>query len=145
MARLSALEDDSAHANANLLAHDSGDEDFILREESDEGDEPSSANKRTKKKRVDGGMRKTRGMIADKTRGPKNLRDWIEEAELDELSTEPNYLTAVTGPPKTMAPRKFCSVCGSMSPYTCTRCGSRFCSVRCSIIHTDTRCLKFIS
>lgn len=55
-------------------------------------------------------------------------RDYVEEAELERLPEgAPSYLTAVVGPPRTAAPRKFCSVCGDFSTYTCTRCGSRYC------------------
>jgi len=39
--------------------------------------------------------------------------------------------------------RKFCSVCGLLSAYHCTRCGMKFCSVKCNEMHKDTRCLKF--
>lgn len=55
-------------------------------------------------------------------------RDFLEEAELEQLPEgAPSYLTAAVGPPRTAAPRKFCSVCGDLSSYTCTRCGSRYC------------------
>lgn len=71
-------------------------------------------------------------------------RDYLEEAELERLPEgTPSYLTAAVGPARTAAPRKFCSVCGDVSTYTCTRCGSRFCSRRCHAVHTETRCLKF--
>lgn len=70
----------------------------------------------------------------------------MEEAELDRLPEgEPSYLTAAAAPAQTAAPRKFCSVCGGFSGYTCTRCGSRFCSRRCHAVHTETRCLKFMA
>eukprot|EP00884_Botryococcus_braunii_P013077 jgi/Botrbrau1/21770/Bobra.43_1s0160.1 len=48
------------------------------------------------------------------------------------------------GPPSHGAPRKWCSVCGFAAPYTCTRCGVRFCSRKCFNTHKDTRCLKFL-
>lgn len=76
--------------------------------------------------------------------GGPPCRDHLEEAELDRLPEgTPSYLTAAVGPPRTTAPRKFCSVCGDVSTYTCTRCGSRYCSRRCHAVHTETRCLKF--
>lgn len=128
------------------------------------GGGPASGRKR-KKVKVGGGMRKTRGMIEAKARGPKVFRcgpraaaplfparrcsaawrpppsprpllapippphsDFLEEADLESLPEgEPSYLTAAVGPPRTTAPRKFCSVCGDCSVYTCTRCGSRYC------------------
>lgn len=95
---------------------------------------------------MDGGMRKTRGMLEAKARGPKTFKDWVDEAELDRLPPGvPNYLTAAVGPPRTAATRKFCSVCGDLSPYTCTRCGSRYCSLKCMAVHAETRCLKFMA
>ena len=43
-------------------------------------DEAGGGSSRKKKKRkVDGGMRKTRGMIADKTKGPRGFREWLDE------------------------------------------------------------------
>lgn len=91
-------------------------------------------------------MRKTRGMLAEKSKGPKTFKDWLDEAELDHLPPSvPTYLTAAVGPSLAAAPRKFCSVCGDMSNYTCTRCGSRYCSRKCYTVHTETRCLKFLA
>lgn len=73
-------------------------------------------------------------------------RDFLEESELERLPEgTPSYLTAAVGPPRAAAPRKFCSVCGDLSVYTCTRCGSRYCSRRCHAVHTETRCLKFMA
>jgi len=159
--RLNALEDDSNAAHTTAYANDSEDEDFILEEDGSEEDGDNNPNISTGKKRKKktaataagstggggggGAMRKTRGMI-ERNQGPKGLKDWIEDAELDRLPPHiPSYLTAVAAPPKTAATRKFCSVCGSTSPYNCLRCGSRYCSLKCYAVHTDTRCLKFMS
>ncbi|KAL3144050.1 hypothetical protein ABBQ32_003850 [Trebouxia sp. C0010 RCD-2024] len=90
--------------------------------------------------------RKTRGMLADKQKGPKSFAVMLEEAELDQLPPEvPSYLTAAVGPSKTASTRKWCSVCGNFSPYTCPRCGSAFCSKKCYPVHIETRCLKFVT
>ena len=53
-----------------------------------------------------------------------------------------NYLTVAVQPSKLPA-RQFCSVCGYEGIYKCTRCGSRYCSVKCNNNHKETRCLKF--
>lgn len=37
----------------------------------------------------------------------------------------------------------FCSVCGYIGHYSCTRCGSKFCSIKCNESHKETRCFKF--
>mmetsp|Transcript_4499 Transcript_4499/g.6756 ORF Transcript_4499/g.6756 Transcript_4499/m.6756 type:complete len:135 (-) Transcript_4499:31-435(-) len=55
----------------------------------------------------------------------------------------PTYLRCTAQPSK-RPPRLFCSVCGQHSKYTCTRCGSRSCSIACQQTHKDTRCLKWI-
>jgi zinc finger HIT domain-containing protein 1 len=146
-ARLDALENDASVRGAFDVGSD--DEEFDLREElsDEEGqDGPKSGKRKRKKKSVGGGMRKTRGMIADKTKGPKGFKDLLEEAELERLpEDQPSYLTAAVGPPRTTSIRKFCSVCGDKSPYICTRCGARYCTIRCYTVHTDTRCLKFMA
>ena len=54
----------------------------------------------------------------------------------------PTYVTAAA-PASVLPPRAFCSVCGFTSGYTCVRCGVRFCSRRCHVVHADTRCMKF--
>jgi len=93
--------------------------------------------------RKKGGKRTTRGAAAEK-RGLKGLGQLLEEARLDLLlPSDPSYLKAEMGPPKAEAPRKFCSVCGFAGPYTCPRCGMRYCSRRCAGTHADTRCLRF--
>lgn len=35
------------------------------------------------------------------------------------------------------------SLCSFTAPYTCTRCGMRFCSTKCNNMHQETRCLKW--
>jgi zinc finger HIT domain-containing protein 1 len=65
----------------------------------------------------------------------KALRD--EEAEV-----EYNY-AAIEAPQSAIPGRKFCSVCGYWGKYSCTRCGMRYCSIRCNNSHKETRCLKF--
>jgi zinc finger HIT domain-containing protein 1 len=36
--------------------------------------------------------------------------------------------------------KKLCSICGDASPGSCVKCGSRVCSVQCSVVHNETRC-----
>eukprot|EP00171_Calliarthron_tuberculosum_P016329 IDg16329t1 len=52
------------------------------------------------------------------------------------------YETMATKP-SLKPPRKLCSVCGHKAPYMCSRCQARFCCLRCSNVHNETRCLKF--
>ncbi|KAL6784298.1 hypothetical protein ACKKBG_A05605 [Auxenochlorella protothecoides x Auxenochlorella symbiontica] len=139
-ARLEALEEDDAQENA--LAPGSDDEDFTVREDSDGESIPAAGGSSKKRKLKTGSMRKTRGMVAERARGPKLFRDWLEEADLAH-HPGPNYLTAAMGPPRSRSTRHSCTVCGDASKYSCTRCGSRFCSRRCNATHVETRCLKF--
>ncbi|CDW81339.1 UNKNOWN [Stylonychia lemnae] len=53
-----------------------------------------------------------------------------------------NYLSVAAKPSK--FPRRFfCSVCGYNSKYQCTRCGLRYCTMKCGETHRETRCIKF--
>ena len=67
-----------------------------------------------------------------------------ERSEHDALEVKYNYITAAAGPSKWTAARKFCSVCGFPSTYTCVQCAARICSRKCNVTHTETRCLKFV-
>lgn len=54
-----------------------------------------------------------------------------------------NYHTIAAKPSVFPARQGFCSVCGYLGSYTCTRCGSKFCSIKCNESHKETRCFKF--
>lgn len=54
----------------------------------------------------------------------------------------PTYLSVVAGA-STRPPRRFCCVCGFFAVYACTRCGSRYCRVKCGDQHKESGCLKF--
>jgi hypothetical protein len=58
-------------------------------------------------------------------------------------SGEVNYHTIAAKPSVIPARQCFCSVCGYIGNYTCTRCGSKFCSIKCNESHKETRCFKF--
>lgn len=99
--------------------------------------------KKKKRRKGSGVQRRTRAGLTE-SRGPKSFSILLEEAELDLLpDNQPSYLAAAVGPSKIAAPRPWCTVCGFQAPYTCTRCGSRFCSRKCYALHSETRCLKF--
>lgn len=54
-----------------------------------------------------------------------------------------DYWSAAATSSVTPTRRNFCSVCGYIGNYSCVRCGSRFCSIKCNTNHKETRCLKF--
>lgn len=138
-ARLDALENDASVVDDTELDN-ADDEEFVL---DDIGPDDSKDNKKQKNKTIKS-RRASRGSLVGKGRGPKTLQDWIEQDGLEEYPDyEPNYLTCSASPPKFRSSRHFCSVCGQNSRYTCLRCGSKYCSMKCSAIHNETRCLKF--
>ncbi|CAM9653167.1 unnamed protein product [Sphacelaria rigidula] len=79
-----------------------------------------------------------------KERKFKSLHQVLYELTAD-LCVYPGGATALSieAPVSKKPPTPFCSVCGYHGLYTCTRCGSRFCSSKCSEQHKETRCLKF--
>lgn len=140
-ARLDALENDNEVVDAFGAGPASDDDEFMVEEEDDD----EVGGKKSKKKKM-AGKRKARGVAADWRGGPKTFQRLLEEAELDRLPAgQPSYLTAAAAPSTTCAPRKFCSVCGNGSRYTCARCGSRYCCKKCYTVHSETRCLKFMA
>lgn len=52
------------------------------------------------------------------------------------------YLAATSEKSVHFPARRFCSICGYVSNYTCVKCGQRYCCVACYTTHEDTRCLK---
>ncbi|CAG8686117.1 14422_t:CDS:2, partial [Acaulospora morrowiae] len=57
---------------------------------------------------------------------------------IDQLPSDvPTYLTAAAGPSRYPS-RKFCSVCGYLSNYSCKTCGMKYCSVKCLETHEET-------
>ncbi|XP_058071984.1 SWR1 complex subunit 6 [Magnolia sinica] len=135
IARLEALENDNAGAEMVEINDDS---DASL--DDDEGYMQKKQSKNTK--------RKTRQAKAleNARKAPRTFMELLQEANLEALPPHvPSYLRAAVGPPSSTSRRHFCTVCGFTANYTCVRCGMRFCSCRCQVIHTDTRCLKFVA
>ncbi|XP_068644245.1 SWR1 complex subunit 6 isoform X2 [Aristolochia californica] len=92
--------------------------------------------------------RKTRQAKAleNAKKAPRTFVELLQDANLETLPPYvPSYLRATVGPPSSTSRRHFCTVCGYAAKYTCVRCGVRFCSSRCQVIHNDTRCLKFVA
>jgi hypothetical protein len=61
---------------------------------------------------------------------------------IEQCGRYPNYLS-INAAPSGKPNRKFCSVCGLLGQYACTRCGMRYCSIKCNSHHKETRCMKF--
>lgn len=145
--RLDALENDNADDAPDPFGLADGDDDEFVMQDSDEDDEVDVGRKTRKRKTPASaaGKRKTRGAMTS-SRVAKSFQRLLEESGIEDAPEgDVNYLTAAAGPSVAYAPRKFCSVCGFNSAYTCARCGSKYCCRRCFTVHTETRCLKFMA
>lgn len=115
------------------LEADNYQEDTFNEDEEEEGEGGS------KRKKVKGGY-VSKGGSAVLRRKPKSLERILDETR---FSKPPIAYDIVAARPSSRPRRHFCSVCGFLGTYSCTRCGSRFCSVKCNNNHKETRCLKF--
>lgn len=97
-------------------------------------DSPQLLTKHTKKKKKLG-----KGKLFP-VRRP--LTQVLAEEGLSMTSPYPNFMTMSVKPG--LYPRRyFCSICGYEMKYTCLRCGEKYCSKRCGLVHRETHCLKF--
>ena len=136
--KIDALESDF-YDSPNRLAEDNTSDDF----DEDFGTansgkkNASSKNKKPKKK-----IPKKKKKEAYVKRN-FNLKKLIKEDNLEaNTSVFPNFLT-VRSHPSNYPGRKFCSICGLIAPYGCSRCRERYCSLKCQEIHRDIKCLNF--
>eukprot|EP01113_Clastostelium_recurvatum_P042292 TRINITY_DN6847_c0_g1_i1.p1 TRINITY_DN6847_c0_g1~~TRINITY_DN6847_c0_g1_i1.p1 ORF type:complete len:195 (+),score=38.52 TRINITY_DN6847_c0_g1_i1:22-585(+) len=129
--RLEALESDNYNNEAPKDDEDGDDEDIVF----------GSGKKKAARKGTRAAMEEREQR--KRQQRPKTFAAAHEDATLAAYPHIPTYDTAAAAP-STLPPRQFCSVCGFLSPYTCTQCGARFCSLRCNNTHKETRCLKFI-
>ncbi|CAD5234327.1 unnamed protein product [Bursaphelenchus xylophilus] len=118
-------------------------------------DETFKSGKGTKKKgfisdqpKLDIGTKKGKKLRSElsKTRFRKDfahLKEDFDKVKHD-LGERRTYDEIVSAP-SVIPARKFCSVCGLFSSYTCFKCGSYFCSMVCNDSHAETRCLKWTS
>ncbi|KAI8921207.1 hypothetical protein DFJ77DRAFT_154716 [Powellomyces hirtus] len=61
----------------------------------------------------------------------KNLATLVQESDIQSFSPSvPTYLTCIAAPSR-KPPRKFCSVCGYFSSYSCEQCGMLYCCIKC--------------
>jgi zinc finger HIT domain-containing protein 1 len=78
----------------------------------------------------------------DQAKGDGDLFAMDASACIEQCGRYPNYISINAGQSDKPA-RKFCSVCGHQGQYSCTRCGMRYCSIKCNNHHKETRCMKF--
>lgn len=74
----------------------------------------------------------------------KYRKTFSQLLEEDKMSRPDDECYCGAQAPESKLPnRHFCAVCGYFSPYTCTACGTRYCSIQCHRVHQETRCLKW--
>ncbi len=138
--RLAALEAD----NYIEESFNDGDDNY---DESDESENEKHSKKQKKISNKNKNDKYSKDFIQKwANKKQKSLERIIDEQQYilqpDHPDFVPNYLSACAAH-STFPARHFCSVCGNFSDYTCTRCGQRFCSIKCNNNHKETRCLKF--
>jgi zinc finger HIT domain-containing protein 1 len=140
-ARLDALEADNFGEEENREEEDA-DDVYIDEEIHQTNNTATNPQKRSgSKKAITGGGG---GMKKKKKFKVKNLAQLVFEefGTMEDVLKPPNYWT-IAAKASTKPSRHFCCVCGYFAPYTCTRCGSRFCRARCGESHKESGCLKF--
>lgn len=164
--RLDALEDDNHAMEQEAKLHE-GDEEYEPGQgsEDDEAVFRASAKKKRRSRAKDRTSRRravTAGLAtvdsnpsittgtgaasaAPIERWNMSLARMLQEEE--GVSRPPGMVAYddMTAAPSKKPPRPFCAVCGYSAAYTCTRCRSRFCSIRCNNVHEQTQCLKMIA
>lgn len=130
-AAVAALEDDMAPEVSSAS-------EFEIEEE-------ELAQRRTKRARRSSGgdARSKRTKTKGIARHNMPLQQVLETERGLELPHGMVSFEALATQPSVKPARKLCSVCGHKAPYTCSRCQARFCCLKCSNVHNDTRCLKF--
>lgn len=134
--RIDELESDF-YESPNRLAEDSDNEEFEMGLM--EAEAPDNKKKKVKKlkKKVNKRMKKDTHL-----RKNFNLKKLIKEEDLENKTEYPNYVNIKMNRSK-YPTRCFCTICGSLSRYTCPRCGEKYCGIRCHDLHKEVFCLKF--
>ncbi|CAN8061658.1 unnamed protein product [Agarophyton chilense] len=145
--RLEALENDNYAAEQEAFLLDGEDE----YEPGMESEEEMAGRKRPSRGRKRKQRRRKRGLKDNRTEAKgAGVERWNKPTHVaikeEDLSARPKKMVPwaqMIVSSSSRPPRHFCSTCGYSAPYTCTRCFTRFCSVRCNEVHQETRCLKF--
>ncbi|DBA02085.1 TPA: hypothetical protein N0F65_011152 [Lagenidium giganteum] len=131
-ARLDALEADNYGEDGGADNDQDGDDLYVDDDDAD--------------KRAKGSKKPAKGAAVAKTKARKWKVKSLAQLVFEEFGAgdehTPNYVS-VAAAPSVLPARQFCCVCGFFAPYACTRCGSRYCRVRCGDQHKESGCLKF--
>lgn len=132
--RLESLENDNFTQETVILEE--------VEQVEQDSDEPEfSTPKKKKKIRKKGKADK----LKEKYFLRRNLETVLYSEKVDQLPPDvPSYYNCNAAPSK-KPKRHFCSICGYFANYTCTKCGMRFCCVKCKDSHEESRCQKFVA
>eukprot|EP00457_Paulinella_chromatophora_P015759 gb/GEZN01016432.1/.p1 GENE.gb/GEZN01016432.1/~~gb/GEZN01016432.1/.p1 ORF type:complete len:210 (+),score=30.82 gb/GEZN01016432.1/:133-762(+) len=140
LARLEALDSDN-HQAPPLDAQDLDSDPF--EEDTYSPGVQGKAKKAKKGKGKRGSSSKPQAAPSTRNTEAKVLDlTYLMQEEEDYHPNVPTYFSAAASE-SCLPARKFCSVCGFISQYTCVRCGLFFCSLRCQSSHEKLRCMKF--
>ncbi|GJJ78819.1 zinc finger HIT domain-containing protein 1 [Entomortierella parvispora] len=100
---------------------------------------PTSRNALKNKKPEGSGAAGAAATLVRKPILPKKpLNQLLDEQHSNPQGKEIDYVTANMGPSR-YPDRQFCSVCGWKGKYRCSKCGMRYCDLRCLKTHEETR------
>lgn len=143
--RLEALENDNyaQQREAEMLQ---GEDEYRPGLNSDE--EIAVKKRKSKKRRVRRSRAGNGNAVSEVTgiaRFNKSVATVLEEEDGMQLPPGMVALSSIVARPSRSAERRFCSICGYQSKYTCLTCAARYCSIPCDQVHQETRCLKFMA
>eukprot|EP01039_Chlorochromonas_danica_P001212 gene1211-1322_t len=148
--RLLALESDNYNERETLGMGNADDEAYESEEEEGNGRRKKRAktapkNKDIRSKWTNRPVKPLERLLLDNGISPDAVGQQHDQQQQQQQQQQQiiNYYTIAAAPPRIRTTHPFCSVCGYLGHYNCTRCGSRYCSIKCNESHMETRCLKF--
>jgi HIT zinc finger. len=134
--KLEALESDY-YESPNRLAEDASEDEYDF-EKDIEGTDKTKKKIRKRAKNPKKKSRRESYVVRN-----LNLKKTLKEEGLENPDLDfPNFVNSRVSRPRYPG-RKFCSICGNTSSYTCPRCGEKYCSRKCHDVHKDVKCLRF--
>eukprot|EP01040_Poterioochromonas_malhamensis_P001969 gene1969-2105_t len=130
-----------AEQRLNALEQDNYNEKEIAGYQDDDFSDDDSTAPKKKKMKKNQDIRSKWATRAVKSLERILLDNGISRDDPNVMAT-PNYYSVAAGPSTIPPRRKFCTICGYLGDYSCVRCGSRYCSIKCYESHQETKCLK---
>jgi len=145
---LGTLDSDGHGVSAPAdTAADDDDYNPLLDQDNDDGDvavgRPAKRARQVPKRKSRAAAPPSKTQVKGLARFNKPMVDVLRDDDPAEYPPGRPTFEQITARPSLLPSRPLCTVCGYHAPYTCVRCGARFCSLKCSKTHEDTRCLKW--